>query len=311
MKIHAIRLHNLNSLKGQVAIEFDREPFVHTGLFAITGDTGAGKTTILDAITLALYAKTSRDHEKEVMSNGTTECGAEVEFSNEKGRFLARWQQKRSNRKAEQLPVTRDLAQWDTPTSTWRIIASGKTEVDGKGGRGAVEEHLGLGYEQFKRTVLLAQGEFAAFLHADERTRSAVLERLTDTEIYTRLSRAAFERAKQTRQLHDQLMVEKNARQVLSPDEVQQLNIELQEQRELGDRADVELVQLRTQEALLRQIATLQQALTDLQRAAERLEAEQTAFQPEALRLQYHQTILPLKTTAVQWQEALTNVQTG
>ncbi len=310
MKIHAIRLHNLNSLKGHVAIEFDREPFVHAGLFAITGDTGAGKTTILDAITLALYAKTSRDHEKEVMSNGTTECGAEVEFSNEKGRFLARWQQKRSNRKAEQLPVTRDLAQWDASSDAWRIIASGKTEVDGKGGRGAVEEQLGLGYEQFKRTVLLAQGEFAAFLHADERTRSAVLERLTDTEIYTRLSRAAFERAKQTRQRHDQLMVEKNARQVLSPDEVQQLNIELQEQRELGDRADVELAQLRTQEALIRQMTTLNQALADLRQAAERLETEQTAFQPQALRLQYHKTVLPLKTTAVQWQEALTSLRT-
>jgi DNA repair protein SbcC/Rad50 len=310
VKIHAIRLHNLNSLKGQVAIEFDREPFVHTGLFAITGDTGAGKTTILDAITLALYAKTSRDHEKEVMSNGSTECGAEVEFSNEKGRFLARWQQKR-NRKAELTAATRDLAQWDTATSTWRIIASGKTDVDGKGkgGRGILEEHLGLGYEQFKRTVLLAQGEFAAFLHADVNTRSAVLERLTDTEIYTRLSKAAFERAKQTRQLHDQLLVEKNARQVLSPDEVQQLNIELQEQRELGDHADVELAQRRTQEALLRQITHLNQALNDLQRVAERLEAEQTTFQPEALRLQYHKTVLPLKTTAVQWQEALTNLR--
>ena len=132
MKIHTIRLQNLNSIRGDVVIAFDQEPFIHTGLFAITGDTGAGKTTILDAITLALYGCTSRDHEKEVMSNGTTEALAEVEFSNEKGRFLARWQQKKSNRKATPLIVSRDLAEWHADTEEWRIIASGKSEVDGK-----------------------------------------------------------------------------------------------------------------------------------------------------------------------------------
>ena len=304
MKFHAIRLNNLNSLKGTVAIEFDKEPFVHTGLFAITGDTGAGKTTILDAITLALYAQTSRAHEKEVMSNGTSECSAEVEFSNEKGRFLARWMQKRSNRKADPLPISRDFARFDPEKKAWVILATGKTEVDGKAGKGAVEQYLGLGYDQFKRTILLAQGEFAAFLHSDERNRSAVLERLTDTEIYTRLSKGAFERAKLTRLQHDQLSIEKNARQVLSADDVLQLKIEAKEQRELSDNLDIQLLQLRTQDALLKQIASLQRLLHDIANEKAILETAQSEFLPNALRLQYHRALLPLQGNVLQWKAA-------
>lgn len=295
MKIHTIRLQNLNSLKGDVAIEFDKEPFVHAGLFVITGDTGAGKTTILDAITLALFGETNREHQSEVMSNGASEALAEVEFSNEKGRFLARWQQKRSNRKSSPLQVNRELAQWETADETWKVIASGKAEVDGrsKDARGAVEQYLGLGYEQFKRTVLLAQGDFAAFLLSDEKNRSAVLERLTDTDIYTRLSKASHVRAKETQEILDRLKFEKNVHQLLLPDEIEDLEMETLAISQSIIETDRQLAALRVQENLLQSIYGLQTSLVKLEEEEKSLLEAQTAFAPEKEKLRVHRALTP------------------
>ena len=110
LKIHHIRLLNLNSLRTDVRLDFEEGPLAYSGLFAITGDTGAGKTTILDAVTLALFGRTSREHQGEVMSTGATEAVAEVEFSNERGRFLARWEQRK--KKKGDLKTERSVAQW-------------------------------------------------------------------------------------------------------------------------------------------------------------------------------------------------------
>jgi exonuclease SbcC len=295
MKIHTIRLQNLNSLKGHVAIEFDKEPFVHTGLFVITGDTGAGKTTILDAITLALYGETSREHASEVMSNGTTEALAEVEFSNEKGRFLATWQQNRTNRKVNPLIVTRKLAQWDAENGQWKIIASGKAEVDGrnKDTRGAIEQYLGLGYDQFKRTVLLAQGDFAAFLLSDEKNRSAVLERLTDTEIYTKLSKAAFFRAKETREVLDRLEFEKGVQQLLAPEDVEALQTEAKNTETSAQQTDQLIARFRAQETMLKAIAELQATLVHIEEDEQALETAKRAFARNAERLRMHRAATP------------------
>ena len=90
MKILKIGIKNLNSLKLEKEIDFSKAPLSLTGLFAITGDTGAGKTTILDAITLALYKKTPRDREDEIMTYGTADCYAEVEFEVKGQRYRSR-----------------------------------------------------------------------------------------------------------------------------------------------------------------------------------------------------------------------------
>ncbi len=87
MKIHQLRFKNINSLKGEFFIDFDRPEFTGAGLFAITGPTGAGKTTLLDAITLALYSYTARmDKVSEasmatqnaIMTRGTKDSFAEI-----------------------------------------------------------------------------------------------------------------------------------------------------------------------------------------------------------------------------------------
>jgi DNA repair protein SbcC/Rad50 len=293
MKINAIRLNNLNSLRGLVEIRFDQPPFTQYGLFAITGDTGAGKTTLLDAMTLALFGLTARRHEQEVMSNGTNEALAEVEFSAGDGqRYLARWTQKRTNRKDNPLKKDRLLAIW--ADNEWKTIDSG-SKVDSSGTRkGEVERVLGLNYEQFKRTVLLAQNEFSAFLHADDNSRSAVLERVTDTEIYTRLSKAAFERAKTERQALTDLEKQRESLQLLDHEALEALQNELNDTQKAAQEANSALQQLQANATWLRQLAQLEARRIDLEAQQQVLNTDSQAFETNSLRLAAHRRTVPL-----------------
>ncbi|MDF1581755.1 MAG: AAA family ATPase [Methyloprofundus sp.] len=106
MKILELRFKNLNSLYGEWVIDFTDPEYVSNGIFALTGPTGAGKSTILDAICLALYGATPRlgkitKSGNEIMSRQTGECYAEVLFESQAGRFRCHWEQRRARKKAE------------------------------------------------------------------------------------------------------------------------------------------------------------------------------------------------------------------
>jgi len=195
MKITGIKFLNLNSLKGEHEIRFDQPPFTESGIFAITGPTGAGKTTILDAITAALYGRVHR-HTKdvfEIMTRHTAESYAEVEFEVGSKSYRAKWSIRRSRGKADgQLQAQKmELAE----------VAGGKIITNHP--LNEVKEEIvklcGLDYNQFLRSVILSQGDFTRFLKADENERSELLEKITDTGIYSQISVAAYERAKEER----------------------------------------------------------------------------------------------------------------
>jgi exonuclease SbcC len=195
MKLLRVGIHNLNSLRGTQEVDFRLEPLVTNGLYAIVGPTGAGKTTILDAITLALYGRTERDrYGNEVMSHGAGTCFAEVEFMTDTGQYLSRWERRRARNKPDGKLQTAErlLSQWNAQLERYEPIAADKLqEVNER-----TEELLGLDYNRFVRSVMLTQGQFARFLNSDVKDRSEVLERITGTEIYTAISEAAFERHK-------------------------------------------------------------------------------------------------------------------
>ena len=94
MKILRISFENINSLAGKWCIDLTC-PEYRDGLFLISGETGAGKTTILDAVTLALFGETARvdvaNTHNEVMTRGTKSCRAEVEFACPNGIYRACW----------------------------------------------------------------------------------------------------------------------------------------------------------------------------------------------------------------------------
>lgn len=223
MRILRLRIQNLNSIRVSepILIDFTSSPLEESGIFAITGDTGAGKTTILDALTLALYGKIHRNKEvKEVLSYGTASCLAEVEFETLTGVYRAKWSIWRANKKVEgklQAPV-RELAQWNPKHSAFEAIAEKIREVDQM-----VEQVSGLDYDRFTRSVLLSQGDFAAFLKADARDRSDLLERITGTESYSLLSIAAFEKHKEEQLRLSQLKMERDGLQLLSAEDLAKL----------------------------------------------------------------------------------------
>lgn len=199
MKILAIRLHNLASLEGTTDIDFTQEPLQSAGIFAITGQTGAGKSTILDALCLAFFGKTPRHAKaretgvtlpdgvgqgdaRNILRKGAGSGYAEVDFVGiEGGKYRARWEVRR----AKNSPL--GALQSDTMLLTNLEDGSHFPEKK-KETQKRIEQLLGLNFEQFTRSVLLAQGDFTAFLKAEKDEKAALLEKLTGTDIYSQIS---------------------------------------------------------------------------------------------------------------------------
>ena len=192
MKILELRFKNLNSLSGEWLIDFTNPEYISDGIFAIIGPTGAGKSTILDAICLALYGRTPRlkgisKSGNEIMSRQTGECFSEVTFETQAGKFRCHWSQHRARKKsggklADSKHEISDLDTGQVLESKKRLVAT------------VIEEKTGMDFDRFTRSILLAQGGFAAFLQATADERAPILEQITGTEIYSEISKAVHER---------------------------------------------------------------------------------------------------------------------
>ena len=189
MKILGISLKNLNSLRGQWTIDLSNKIFENDGIFAITGPTGAGKTTIFDAICLALYGQTPRlgaitENKNEIMSRKTRECFAKVIFEANDKKFISSWAQHFS-KTGKKLQTPKHVL---SDYKTGEIFSDKTTET-----RKKIEELIGLDFKRFRQAVMLEQGGFDAFLKADKNERAQILELLTGTEIYSKISMLVYE----------------------------------------------------------------------------------------------------------------------
>jgi DNA repair protein SbcC/Rad50 len=286
MKILKVNIKNLNSLRDTHEIDFSVAPFKNVGLFAITGDTGAGKTTILDALTLALYGKTPRKHEKEVMTFGTKDCYSEVEFQAKGQIYRAKWSQrlKRTNTLEE---AKFELSELPSGKVIGRRL---KSEVLPK-----IVALTGLTYEQFLKSVLLAQGDFAAFLKADKDMRSELLEKITGTEVYSKISEAAFRRFKEEDNALKALKERLGHIRVLTDEEEMALNAE---RAEIANHEERLLQQIKEMEAdlkWLKDIDELRQVKEGLQADVAAAEANLQDFEPQIQRLATHKKAFPFQ----------------
>ncbi|MDF1883641.1 hypothetical protein JHD49_06790 [Sulfurimonas sp. SAG-AH-194-C21] len=187
MKILCIKALNINSLKGTTEINF-AELTKDSSLFSITGPTGSGKSTILDIISCALYGRTSRlKNPNDLMSRNCGESYCEVEFEIRGTLYRSSWTQKRARKKHDGTFQTAKMELVDLTKN--EILALKSREVPKK-----IEELSGLDFSRFTQSMLLVQGGFDAFLKADEKERSILLEKITGTRVYADVSIAIFEK---------------------------------------------------------------------------------------------------------------------
>ncbi|MFA6844170.1 MAG: AAA family ATPase [Sphaerochaetaceae bacterium] len=231
MRIHKVTFCNLNSLEGKHTINFDDPKLRQGGLFLITGETGSGKTTILDAITLALFGCTARlkkinKNTNSILSHGCSFCSAEVVFSEKGHTYRAFWSQKRSHGKAEgalQDPI-QELSEGT------KVLNDKRSEFLEK-----IEEVTKLDFNRFTQAVLLSQGKFASFLQAEADERAPILEQITKTEIYSDISIAVFQRQKKEKETLDKLKSSFSEMEILDENERKELLDSLQALRKQSE----------------------------------------------------------------------------
>lgn len=259
-------------------------------MFAITGPTGAGKSTLLDALCLALFGAVPRlgdtgqakmpDADSDIsigdprtlLRRGTGGGYAEVDFVGVNGRrYRARWEANRARDKASgKLQNSRQsLIDLDSD----QLLASQKTEY-----KTQLELALGLNFEQFTRAVLLAQSEFSAFLKANDNERSELLEKLTDTALYTQLGRRAFDKAKDAKDAHKQLQDQATGVEPLAEQARAELDQQLAHAQQQFKTEQAQLKQLELQHTWLKELREWQErklsAVEQLQQAQQHWDSQ-------------------------------------
>ena len=306
MRIEKVIIQNINSIE-KAEISFSEGILAQEPLFLITGETGSGKSTILDAITLAFYDKSPRyektDNKEKtenglsttkstnnVLRKGTSDGKAEVWFSVGDVDYIATWQIHRTRNGKYDATNRRKL---ETVIGDDRIVI--ETKIDAVNQQ--ITELVGLTYDQFVRSVMLAQGQFNTFLTSEKAKQTEILEMLTGTEIYSKIAEIVGKHkndAKKDVDIDSELY-NSLTKKILSDDELAELNEELTVNQSNHEKNDKEIKDL---EAVLRNLDYLEELdkdiessksqLADLQASYEKMtdERQQLATKVESLKSQ-------------------------
>lgn len=300
MKILAIRIQNLASLEGVAKIDFTQEPLSTAGIFAITGPTGAGKSTILDALCLALYAKTPRYKQADsgievkninqgdvrgILRDGTAEGLAEVDFVGvDQQHYRATWSVRRARNRSDGKLQDYDMSLENLNTKM--PVPGKKTELLKE-----IERLVGLNFEQFTRSVLLAQGDFTAFLKAGKDEKASLLEKLTGTQVYSEISMRIFDRHREEAQHLRDLNLQRQGIPTLTPEELELLAAQKEELISTTKRLEQRINELTLEISWYEQCTILQASLEAAQKQQELVLAAKEEARPRTQRLQQVESV--------------------
>ncbi|GAB2784540.1 exonuclease subunit SbcC [Rhabdobacter roseus] len=298
MKILRIRFRNINSFYGEhPAIDFTGSPLSTTGLFIISGATGAGKSTLLDVITLALYnevprfgrtiSKTEIDKQGSVVNlkaadEARSEAYAEVEYEARGKQYRSRWSIAK-NRNGNWNNYQMEIAELPSGVLLDVKKLSDYPEVNA--------QLIGLRYEQFVKSIILAQGSFAEFLKADKNARGRLLEDITGTHLYRKLGAAAFEKDKEWAEKLRLKEAEMQGVRLLTDEEITSLHQKRQQAEAERQVAETQYQYWDTEKRLLEEEKVLSQKLEKLAQAQAALHQQLTAFAPSEEQLRQHESV--------------------
>ncbi|OAU95252.1 AAA family ATPase [Moraxella catarrhalis] len=287
MKILKLTFENINSLKGKWQIDFEDPAFNSHALFAITGPTGAGKTTILDAICLALYGETPRLNvsatHNELMSIGTAMAASTVIFRANNKIYQVSWSQRRAKQKVDGnlQAVSREISLLEHADDTHGKILEEKASLVNK----EIECILGMNKVQFTRSVMLVQGEFAAFLQSDAAERGQILEQITGTHIYAKIGQAAFEKHKEQLNLLKNLQIKLGEVRLLNSEEYDQLIEQISEVTEQKSSLESQIKLVSDHQKTADDYQTLNKEINHYQAKLIEHQEDLTNFEPNIQRL--------------------------
>ena len=322
MKICKLKLKNLNSFREEVELNFENPPLDEASLIAITGPTGSGKTTLLDAICVALYGKTPRlsgqgsQNPNHLISHGETEGFAEVIFMANGVRYLGTWSAKQKGSPKVALFYADDHKLITDKLSTrGKSLGSSEKTVSEE-----VEAILGLDFDAFRRSVMLAQGEFAAFLKAGDEERRTILEATAGIAIYDELKKVLNDKVSEVEAANAGVVDKLNKIPEASQEQLTEAETELdslqaeadalgtqsqqiqdEKQREEGRKKDFE--QLQSSEERQDELANAQQEIDVLQETlenanrADRLRPEKQTYDTAKFDLENAEKALDTVTT--------------
>ena len=241
MKLQRLIIKNIASLEF-ADINFEEGSIAENPVFLICGDTGAGKTTILDAICLALYNNTPRFRQAttgrytnrigdqtedldvnnvyQLMRRNTSEACVDLYFlGSDEEHYQATWYLNRARKKST---GAIQKVQWSlTHLKSQKVISGPKSVLP------EIIRTVGLDFEQFCRTTMLAQGDFTKFLKSDDNEKTQILEKLTGTDIYTKIGTKIHELTRERKDIFENKRREIESIQLLTDEEKEALNIQI------------------------------------------------------------------------------------
>ena len=309
MKILKIAFKNINALRGEHTIDFTVAPFTTHSLFAITGPTGSGKSTILDVISLALFnniprlEKVSRGEilaKGAILTRNQKDAFAKVTYSCARGTFTSAWSistNRNGNLRSHEMQLSNALDN--------QLFDLKNSEVPAKN-----EELIGLSYNQFIKSVLLAQGEFAQFIQAKKSERGDLLEKITGTGIYRKLGQMAYDRHKTenlTIKEHvDTIKIKSEA--LLPQEEFEEKTLSLKAKEKQIPPHEQQIELLNKNISLKESINKLQEDIKSLLIKKSATTKELKNFENEkGARLVQHERVAPFTEDIAQWQKNLQN----